>query len=83
MQVNQSIHRAALYSAACDRENRREHYTDNKNEESEHKVCELKYFDFALSIRIIREFRQQRRTGTTIDVFKKFKRSKFISQVTS
>ena len=61
MQVNQSIHRAALYSAACDGENRHEHYTDNKNEETEHKVCQLKYFDFALSIRIIRELMQQRR----------------------
>ena len=61
MQVNQSIHRAALYSAACDGENRHEHYTDNKNEETEHKVCQLKYFDFALSVRIIRELMQQRR----------------------
>ena len=61
MQVNQSIHRAALYSAACDGENRHEHYTDNKNEETEHKVCQLKYFDFALSIRIIRELMQKRR----------------------
>ena len=61
MQVNQSIHRAALYSAACDGENRREHYTDMKNGETEHKVCTLKYFDFALSVRIIRELMQQRR----------------------
>ena len=61
MQVNQSIHRAALYSAACDGENRHEHYTDNKNEETEHKVCQLKYFDFALSVRIIRELMQKRR----------------------
>ena len=61
MQVNQSIHRAALYSAACDRENRDEHYTGQKNGEREHKVCKLKYFDFALSIRIIRELMQQRR----------------------
>ena len=61
MQVNQSIHRAALYSAACDRENRHQRYTDNKNEETEHKVCKLKYFDFALSISIIRKLMQQRR----------------------
>ena len=60
MQVNQSIHRAALYSAACDRENRHEHYTDRKNGETEHKVCKLKYSEFAL-IRIIRELMQQRR----------------------
>ena len=38
MQVNQSIHRAALYSAACDRENRHEHYTDDKTAETEQKV---------------------------------------------
>ena len=61
MQVNQSIHRAALYSAACDRENRHQRYTDNKNEETEHKVCKLKYFDFAPSISIIRKLMQQRR----------------------
>ena len=54
MQVNQSIHRAALYSAACDRENRHEHYTDKKNEKTGHKVCKLNYFDLALSLRIIR-----------------------------
>ena len=61
MQVNQSIHRAALYSAACDRENRHKHYTDKKNEKTGHKVCKLKYFDFALSVRIIRKLMQQRR----------------------
>ena len=60
MQVNQSIHRAALYSAACDRENRHEHYTDKKNGETEHKVGKLKYSEFAL-IRIIRELMEQRR----------------------
>ena len=38
MQVNQSIHRAALYSAACDRENRHEHYNDDKTAETEQKV---------------------------------------------
>ena len=56
MQVNQSIHRAALYSAACDGENRQEHYTDNKNSETEHKVCKLKYFR-----EYFRELMQQRR----------------------